>query len=77
LIKSDIADMRNIGKDTYAGAIVGAVFLQQFVDKTPWAHLDIAGPAFLQEEKEYNPKGATGAAARLFIDLLQNWQTIE
>lgn len=77
LVKSDVADVRNIGKDTYAGAIIGAVFLQHFVEKTPWAHLDIAGPAWLAEEKEYQSKGATGAGVRLIIELLQRWETIE
>ena len=77
LVKSDVADVRNIGKDGYAGAIVGAIFMQHFVQKTPWAHLDIAGPAFLAEEKDYNPKGGSGATVRLLIDALQKWETID
>lgn len=78
LIKSDIADVRNISKDGYAGAIVGAVFLQQFVDtKTPYAHLDIAGPAFLPDEREYNGKSATGCGVRLLVELLQRWEPSE
>jgi leucyl aminopeptidase len=77
MVKGDVSDLRNIQRGTDSGAIVGAVFLQQFVEKTPWAHLDIAGTAYLTEEKEYNPKFATGAGTRLLIDLLQKWQTIE
>ncbi len=76
-VRSDTADIRNINKGTDSGAIVGAVFLQHFVDKTPWAHLDIAGPAFLGEEKDYNPKQGTGAGVRLLVELLQRWQSME
>lgn len=73
LVRSDIADVKNISKDGYAGAIVGAIFLQNFVDKVPYAHLDIAGPAFLQEEKEYNLKGASGAGVRVLVETIQAW----
>ncbi len=76
-IKSDIADMRNISKDGYAGAIVGAVFLQQFVEKVPFAHIDIAGPSSLPDEREYQLKGGTGFGVRLLVELIQNWQTME
>jgi leucyl aminopeptidase len=76
-LRSDVADIRNIQKGTDSGAIVGAVFLQQFVDKTPWAHIDIAGPAFLNEEREYLPKQGTGAGVRLLVDMLQQWQTMD
>lgn len=76
-LKSDIADFRNIGKDGYAGATIGALFIQAFVEKTPFAHLDIAGPAFLPDEKEYNPKQGTGAGVRLLVETLQKWETLE
>ncbi len=69
-VKSDIADVRNCGKGYDAGTIEGAVFLSHFVKDTPWAHLDIAGTAFWQEEKFYNPKGATGAGVRLLLNYI-------
>lgn len=66
----DISDLKNIsvkGKGREAGAITGAVFISKFVDleNTKWAHLDIAGTAFLAEAKEYNQKYASGAGVRL------------
>jgi leucyl aminopeptidase len=66
----DISDLKNMsvkGKGKEAGTITGAVFISKFVDleKTAWAHLDIAGTAFLNEAKEYNQKYASGAGVRL------------
>jgi leucyl aminopeptidase len=77
LVRSDVADMRNIQRSTDSGAIVGAVFLQQFVDKTPWAHIDIAGPAFIPEEKDYLAKQGTGAGVRMLVELMQKWEPLE
>lgn len=64
LIKSPAADMQNIG-GRGAGSITAAQFLQRFVNKTPWAHLDIAGMAWSKESKPTVPKGATGFGVRL------------
>ncbi len=58
-MKSDIADLKNIGGGRYGGAITAAVFLSEFVDKAKWIHLDIAGPAFRTDE----PKGSLGKGA--------------
>ncbi|MEM6577240.1 MAG: leucyl aminopeptidase [Pseudomonadota bacterium] len=59
-LKSDIADMKNVG-GRQAGAITAAQFLQRFVEADmPWIHLDIAGTARLGSEGELSPKGATG-----------------
>jgi leucyl aminopeptidase len=69
LLKSDIADMKNVG-GRLGGAITAAMFLQEFVGKTPWAHLDIAGTAFHGDSRRYNPKYATGVGVRLVISLL-------
>lgn len=69
LIKSDIADMKNIGDGT-AGSIVGAQFLQRFVNGTPWAHLDIAGVAWSSKDRPTTPKGATGWGVRLLDRLV-------
>jgi leucyl aminopeptidase len=71
-IKSDVADFRNVGTRA-AGAIVGAIFLEKFVQKTPWIHLDIAGPAFIEKERPYIPKGGTGIGVRLLVQLLRDW----
>ncbi len=64
LIKTDAADMKNIG-GRGAGSITAAQFLQRFVNKTPWAHLDIAGVAWSKDAKPTAPKGATGFGVRL------------
>ena len=74
-LDSSVADIANITGDTYAGMLVGASFLADFVgsrDGVPitWAHLDIAGPGFNQGEPfGYTPKGGTGAAVRTFVQL--------
>jgi leucyl aminopeptidase len=66
MIDSDIADMQNIGKEREAGSIMGAVFLQRFIQEgTPWAHLDIAGTAWTKKDQDTCPKGATGFGIRL------------
>ena len=73
MIKSEVADMRNIGIGRAAGTITAAAFLKNAVEKTPWVHLDIAGVAWTQtatKEKPYNPKGATGFGVRLVLDYL-------
>ncbi len=62
---SDLRNMSSKGKGYEAGVINGAVFLSKFVDKARWAHIDIAGPAFLLEENDYYQKGASGAGVRL------------
>ncbi len=75
LVKSTVADLRNISKGSGGGTITAALFLQEFVpNNTPWAHLDIAGPAF--EERggsALNPKGGTGFAVRTLLEWLQNF----
>lgn len=69
-IKSSIADLRNIGKTSYAGAITAALFLEEFVGGIPWVHLDIAGPAYKEKETALNPAGATGFGVCLLLHLL-------
>lgn len=74
MIKSDVADMKNIGIGKAAGTITAAAFLKNAVEKTPWIHIDIAGVAWTQaatKSKPYNPKGATGFGVRLILDYLQ------
>ena len=67
-LKSLIADLPNIGT-RWGGSITAAIFLQQFADPTPWVHLDIAGTAWIEEDKPYLPKGPSGVAVRTLADL--------
>jgi leucyl aminopeptidase len=69
-IKSDIADIKNVGRERQAGATAGAVFLQRFVGDVPWAHIDIAGTAWSKEDRSLAPKGATGYGIRLLDRLI-------
>ena len=64
-IKSEIADIKNVGKAREAGATAGAVFLQRFVGEVPWAHIDIAGVTWSKRDLPLSPKGATGFGIRL------------
>ncbi|MBS0959017.1 MULTISPECIES: leucyl aminopeptidase [Acetobacter] len=72
LIKSDIADMKNIGGRA-GGAITAAQFLGRFVEKTPWAHLDIAGTSWLDKGKFGQAKGATGFGVSLLNTLVHKY----
>jgi leucyl aminopeptidase len=70
-IKSDIADIRNAGGRT--GSLVSAAsFLKEFAGETPWVHLDIAGTAWVEKEKPYIPKGASGVGVRLLLELVRD-----
>jgi leucyl aminopeptidase len=66
-IKSNIADIQNIG-GRWGGAITAAKFLEQFVEETPWIHLDIAGVAWIEEGKPWIPKGPSGTAVRTLVE---------
>jgi leucyl aminopeptidase len=68
-LKSDIADIKNIG-GRYGGAITAAKFLAEFVDDTPWVHLDIAGTSDTDKESGYQVKGATGVPVRTLVNLV-------
>jgi len=73
LMKSDVADLKNsAGRE--AGTIAGAMFLAPFAEGTPWVHMDIAGTAWNDKDKPYAPKGSSGVAVRLLLDLLENWE---
>ncbi len=73
-IKSDIADIKNIGPRGKAGTIMGAVFIQEFVDKAKWAHLDIAGTAWNDTVRPHQAKGPTGVAIRSLLRLVERSQ---
>jgi leucyl aminopeptidase len=76
-IKGKYGDLQNIGVGD-SGTIIGGMFLEHFVDKTPWVHLDIAGTAWNVKHIGYQPNsGATGVGVRLLVDLIQNWEPIK
>jgi leucyl aminopeptidase len=72
LLKSNFADLHNIGGRS-GGSITAAWFIRDFVDETPWIHLDIAGTAWLDDAKPYMAKGATGVGLRTFVRLAESW----
>ncbi len=72
-LKSDIADMKNLGASPFAGAQVAGIFLKHFVDY-PWIHTDIAGPAFLPSVQGHLPKGGTGFGVGLFFEFLKAYK---
>ena len=69
-LKSDVADIKNIGGRYGGGAITAAKFLAEFIDDTPWVHLDIAGTSDSDKEHGYLVKGATGIPARTLLNLV-------
>lgn len=69
-IESSVADVKNVG-NRWGGAITAALFLKEFVGDTPWAHLDIAGPAFSETPGDYWPKGATGVPVRTLVGFVE------
>ncbi|MEZ5425495.1 MAG: leucyl aminopeptidase [Pyrinomonadaceae bacterium] len=73
-IKSEIADVKNIGPARKAGTIIGGVFIQEFIDKAKWSHLDIAGTAWADETTPHQSKGPTGVAVRTLLRLVEKSQ---
>ena len=75
-IKGKYGDLQNIGSGD-SGTIIGGVFLENFVEGTPWVHLDIAGTSWNVKNIGYQPNsGATGVGVRLIVDLVEAWETI-
>jgi leucyl aminopeptidase len=72
-IKSQIADIMNTGGSRWGGAISAAMFLKEFVDETPWVHLDIAGCAWNEEIKPWQPKGPSGIAVRSIVEWVRGY----
>jgi len=72
LLKSAFADLANIG-GRWGGSISAAWFLREFAGDTPWVHLDIAGTAWLDEQKPWAAKGPTGIGVRTLVDLAMNF----
>jgi len=69
-LKSPIADLKNTGESGKASPSTGAAFIDKFVGETPWAHIDIAGTAYLEKARGYLPQGATGVPVRTLIEYL-------
>ena len=70
LIKSDVADIRNIGGRS-AGTITAALFLAEFAEGMPWVHLDVAGTAYSEADMVVMPKGPTGTPVRTFVEFVR------
>jgi leucyl aminopeptidase len=74
--ESTIADMKNIGRPGGPGALLAGLILEEFVGDRPWAHIDIAGPSFTDEDSYDQRKGGTGFGVRTLIELLRNYEAI-
>ncbi len=70
-IKSQVADIKNIGEGRWGGAITAAKFLEEFVQGKPWTHIDIAGPAFLDKPKPWLDGGASGCLVRTLVEVAE------
>jgi leucyl aminopeptidase len=72
-IRSKVADLKNVGEGRWGGAITAAKFLEEFVRGKPWVHIDIAGPAFLENAKPWADAGGTGALVRTLVEIARGW----
>ena len=70
-IKSEVADIKNVGDGRWGGAITAAKFLERFVGGIPWTHVDIAGPAFAEKPRPWIDGGGTGFLVRSLVELLR------
>jgi leucyl aminopeptidase len=78
-LKSEIADFSNTGGRP-GGAITAALFIKEFAGDLPWVHMDIAGTAWAEEAKPYQPKGATGVGVRTLVELARDatsWRVLD
>lgn len=75
LVESDVADLRNIATSRYGGTLTAGLFLQHFVNDIPWAHMDIAGPAFAERPlSSYVGKGGTGYGVRTLVEFIETYK---
>ena len=72
MVKSDYADLLNTSKGSGAGTITAGLFLENFVNDTPWVHLDIAGTAYSGSARSYLPQGATGIQVKTLYNFIKN-----
>ena len=68
-IRSEVADIKNVGDGRWGGAITAAKFLEEFVGGKPWVHLDIAGPAFFESPKSWLEAGGSGFGVRTLVEV--------
>ena len=73
-LDSEVADLLNIADVAKGGAIIAALFLREFVADVPWAHLDIAGPAWTDDADGALTKGGTGFGVRTLLELLTTFE---
>ncbi len=73
-IRSNIADIMNTG-GRYGGAVTAAMFLKEFVEDKPWIHLDIAGTAWMDENKPFIAKGPSGIAVRSLVEFVRSFES--
>ena len=77
MVDSSVADVKNIG-GSCGGALTAGIILGEFVaDGIPWAHLDIAGPAFTDSDDAELTRGGTGFGVRLLLELIANFEVPE
>ena len=72
-IKSNVADIKNMGSGRWGGAITAAKFLEEFVADTPWLHVDIAGPAWSDNAKKWIDGGGQGCFVRTLVKLAKQY----
>lgn len=73
-LDSSVADLKNIG-GSHGGALTAGLFLEEFVPEgMPWAHIDLAGPAFNDAEQREHPKGGTGYGVRTLVELAESYR---
>jgi leucyl aminopeptidase len=73
LLDSEVADVKNVSGGGYGGALTAGLFLKEFTDGVPWAHLDIAGPARANSDDGYVVKGGTGFGVSTLVELVSNF----
>jgi leucyl aminopeptidase len=74
MIKSQIADIMNTGGSRWGGATTAAMFLKEFVGETPWIHLDIAGVAWIEDQKPWIAKGPSGTPVRSLVEWVRTYE---
>ena len=72
-IRSELADIKNIGEGRWGGAITAGKFLEEFVDDVPWVHIDIAGPSFSEKPKPWMDGGGTGVMVRTLVEVVRGF----
>jgi len=72
-VKGAVADLKNVGNGRWGGAITAAKFLEEFVGETPWTHIDIAGPSFVEKGKSWIEGGGSGCLVRTLVEVARRF----